>query len=76
MIDAFALLRQRFPNSVCLQLFDPQREAGRSWLARSAAERGLGESYRLIPAVDNLTMPLFYNLADVVTSVPRRMDFP
>ncbi len=76
VIDAFALLRQRFPNSVCLQLFDPQREAGRSWLARSAAERGLGESYRLIPAVDNLTMPLFYNLADVVTSVPSSDGFP
>jgi L-malate glycosyltransferase len=76
VIDAFALLRQRFPNAVCLQLFDPGREAGRSRLARAAAERGLGESYRLIPAVDNAAMPLFYNLADVVASVPSSDGFP
>lgn len=76
VIDAFALLRQRFPNAVCLQLFDPQREIGRSRLAGTAAKWSLGESYRLIPSVDNATMPLFYNLADVVASVPSSDGFP
>lgn len=76
VIDAFALLRQRFPNAICLQLFDPQREAGRSRLASTAEERGLGASYRLLPAVDNTEMPLFYNLADVVVSVPSSDGFP
>lgn len=76
VIEAFVLLRNRFAKAVCLQLFDPGREAGRSRLAGLAARRGLGESYRLIPAVDNATMPLFYNLADAVVSVPASDGFP
>jgi L-malate glycosyltransferase len=76
VIDAFVLFRRRFPDAVCLQLFDPQREPGRSRLALAAAERGLGASYRLVPAVDNATMPLFYNLADAVVSVPSTDGFP
>jgi glycosyltransferase involved in cell wall biosynthesis len=76
VIDAFAAVRQQFPNAVCLQMFDPRREAGRARLARAAAERGLGASYRLVPIVDNATMPLFYNLADAVASVPSTDGFP
>jgi glycosyltransferase involved in cell wall biosynthesis len=76
VIDAFVAVRRRFPHAVCLQLFDPQRENGRAQLARAAAERGLGASYRLVPIVDNATMPLFYNLADVVASVPSTDGFP
>lgn len=76
VIEAFALLRKRFPKAVCLQLFDSGREAGRSRLASIAAKLDLGENYRLIPAVDNATMPLFYNLADVVASVPSSDGFP
>lgn len=76
VIEAFALLRNHFARAVCLQLFDPGREAGRSRLAGLAERRGLGESYRLIPAVDNTTMPLFYNLADAVVSVPSSDGFP
>lgn len=76
VIEAFALLRKRFPKAICLQLFDPDRKTGRSRLASTAAKWGLGESYRLIPAVDNATMPLFYNLANVVASVPSSDGFP
>lgn len=76
VIEAFALLRKRFPKAICLQLFDPDREMGRSRLASAAAKWDLGESYRLIQAVDNATMPLFYNLADVVVSVPSSDGFP
>jgi glycosyltransferase involved in cell wall biosynthesis len=76
IVDAFAAVRQQFPDAVCLQLFDPQRESGRARLARAAVERGLGASYRLVPCVDNATMPLFYNLADAVASVPSTDGFP
>jgi L-malate glycosyltransferase len=76
VIDAFAALRQRFPSAVCLQLFDPHRETGRARLAKAAAARGLGENYRLVAAVDNATMPLFYNLADIVVSIPSSDGFP
>lgn len=76
VIDAFALLRKRFSNSVCLQFFDPQRESGRASLAGLAAKHELGDSYRLIPSVDNSVMPVFYNLADVVATVPSSDGFP
>jgi L-malate glycosyltransferase len=76
VIEAFALVRERFPGAVCLQLFDPKRKAGQYRLERSAAKLGLRESYRLVPSVDNATMPLFYNLADVVVSVPSSDGFP
>ena len=36
----------------------------------------LAHAYRLVPAVDNAVMPLFYNLADVVVSVPSSDGFP
>jgi glycosyltransferase involved in cell wall biosynthesis len=52
------------------------REAGRSRLERLALERRLGASYLLVPAVDNASMPFFYNLATVVVSVPRSDGFP
>ncbi|MGH9893395.1 MAG: glycosyltransferase, partial [bacterium] len=76
VIAAFVAVRQYFPGAVCLQLYDPQREGGRSHLDKIAAERGLGDSYRFVPMVDNATMPLFYNLADVVVSVPSSDGFP
>jgi glycosyltransferase involved in cell wall biosynthesis len=76
VIDAFMAVRKRFPTSVCVQLYDPARERGRARLEGLAAERGLADVYRLVPAVDNATMPLFYNLADVVVSVPSSDGFP
>jgi glycosyltransferase involved in cell wall biosynthesis len=76
VIDAFVAVRQRFPAAVCLQLFDRKREDGRAQLAAAAAARGLGSSYRLVPIVDNVSMPLFYNLADAVVSVPETDGFP
>ena len=76
LIDAFATVLSKFPSAVCLQLYDPLREHGRAQLEELAAARGLGAAYRLVPAVDNGGMPLFYNLADVVVSVPSSDGFP
>jgi glycosyltransferase involved in cell wall biosynthesis len=76
VIDAFVAVRKRFPDSVCLQLYDPARESGRTRLQGLAAERGISDAYYLFPAVDNAAMPLFYNLADVVVSVPSSDGFP
>lgn len=76
VIEAVAGLRQRFPRAVCLQLYDPACQAGAARLQALAAAWGLGESYRLVPAVDNAKMPLFYNLADVTVSVPSSDGFP
>ncbi len=76
VIDACAAVRVRLPHAVCLQLYDTGREEGRSRLNKVAAERGLGGGYRLVPVVDNTMMPLFYNLADVVVSVPSSDGFP
>jgi glycosyltransferase involved in cell wall biosynthesis len=76
VIEAFAEIRRQFPNAVCVQLYDERREAARARLADIAASRQLGSSYRLVPAVDNKTMPFYYNLADVVVSVPSTDGFP
>jgi glycosyltransferase involved in cell wall biosynthesis len=76
VIQAFAVVRKRFPEAVCLQVYDPARIDGRERLESLAAAEGLGHSYRLVAAVDNATMPLFYNLADVAVSVPSSDGFP
>lgn len=76
IIDAFAELRRRVPAAVCVQLYDPTRQRGRDRLATLAAAHGLGDAYCLTPAVDNTVMPLYYNLADVVVSVPSSDGFP
>ncbi len=76
VIEAFAEVRKRFPRAILVQLFDPDRESGRARLESLAAERGIADAYRLVPAVDNASMPLFYNLADVVVSVPSSDGFP
>jgi glycosyltransferase involved in cell wall biosynthesis len=76
VVDAFVTVRKRFPNAVCLQLFDPDHKSGRLRLEKAAKESGVWDGYRLVSAVDNATMPLFYNLADVVVSVPSTDGFP
>jgi glycosyltransferase involved in cell wall biosynthesis len=76
VIEAFAQLRRRFPRAVCLQLYDALRRAGCERLQSLARERGLEASYRLVPSVDNASMPAFYTLADVVVSVPSSDGFP
>ena len=76
VVDAFARVRACSPNAVCVQLYDPARETGRARLESLSRSRGLAGAYRLVPAVDNGDMPLFYNLADVVVSVPSSDGFP
>jgi glycosyltransferase involved in cell wall biosynthesis len=76
VIDAFAEARRHVPQAVCLQMYDPARGSGIERLESHAAAHDLGHSYRLVPVVDNATMPLFYNLADVAVSVPSSDGFP
>lgn len=76
VLDAFAAVRQQFPAAVCVQMYDPARGHGRARLESLAAERGLAQAYRLVPAVDNAVMPLFFNVADVVVSIPSSDGFP
>jgi L-malate glycosyltransferase len=76
VIAAFATVREEFPRAVCLQMFDASRPDATARLADMAGARGLGNSYRLVPAVDNASMPAFYGLADVVVSVPSTDGFP
>ncbi len=76
VIDAFAQVRRAYPGAVCLQLADERRAAGRARLAARAESLGLGDSYRLHPAVDNQDMPVYYNAADVAVSVPSSDGFP
>jgi glycosyltransferase involved in cell wall biosynthesis len=76
VIDAFAALRGRHPDLVCVQMYDPSRHAGIERLRARAAAAGLGDAYLLTPAVDNARMPLYYNLADVMVSVPSSDGFP
>lgn len=76
VIESFAAVRRRFPQAVCIQLHDPARQAGAARLRSIADAHGLGGSYRLVPSVDNQTMPLFYNLADAAVSVPSSDGFP
>jgi glycosyltransferase involved in cell wall biosynthesis len=76
VIDAFVEVRRRFPTAVCIQMCAPEQAEGRARLERLAADRGLASAYKLVPSVDNDTMPYFYNLADVVVSVPSSDGFP
>lgn len=76
IIEAFSAVRRQFPGAVCLQMYEPGRKQGVDALQALAAKHGLGDSYRMIPSVDNETMPLFYNLADVTVSVPSSDGFP
>jgi len=76
VVEAFGELRCQFPRAVCLQLYDAVQQGGCERLRSLAEARGLSASYRLVPSVDNAIMPLFYNLADVVVSVPSSDGFP
>jgi glycosyltransferase involved in cell wall biosynthesis len=76
VLEAFVALKARFPDVVCVQLYDPARERGRSTLEQLAASRGVADSYRLVPMAGNDAMPLFYNLAEVFVSVPSSDGFP
>lgn len=76
VIEAFARVRSRFPEAICIQMYAPGNQRGLASLRSLASQHGLEESYRLVPAVDNTTMPLFFNLADVAVSVPSSDGFP
>jgi glycosyltransferase involved in cell wall biosynthesis len=76
VISAFAAVRTQYPDAICLQMFDPGQEIAKRRLADLADAQALGASYRLVPAVDNTTMPLFYAMADAVASVPSTDGFP
>lgn len=76
VIDALVQVRKQFPDVVCVQMYEQKSEAARARLAQAAADRGVNEHYRMVPSVDNATMPLFYNLADAVVSVPSTDGFP
>lgn len=77
VVEAVGMIRDRIPGAVCLQFYDPDRENGRRLLEACASKHGLDSScYRLIPTVENSSMPLYYNLATVVVSVPSSDGFP
>lgn len=76
IIEAFALVRAAVPAAVCVQMYDPRRTAERDRLSDMARMHGLGESYKLVPTVDNTRMPLYYNMASAVVSVPSTDGFP
>lgn len=76
VMAAFVEIRRRFPRAICIQMYGSDRRAGVSKLEGLASRYGLGESYRLVPSVDNTEMPYFYNLADVTVSAPASDGFP
>ena len=76
IVAAFAAARLRHPGLVCVQMYEPSRVAGVQRLRALADAAGLGAAYLLTPAVDNARMPLYYNLADIVVSVPSSDGFP
>src|SRR5690606_25677622 len=76
VVEAFERVRRRFPSAACLQMYGRQHETGAKRLKAAAEEHGLGDSYRLIPAVEAEKMALFYNLADIAVSVPSSDGFP
>jgi glycosyltransferase involved in cell wall biosynthesis len=76
VVAAMTLVLRQVPDAVCVQLYGPAHERGRTALECDARDRGLGEAYKLVPGVDNTSMPRFYNLADVVVSIPSSDGFP
>jgi glycosyltransferase involved in cell wall biosynthesis len=76
IIAAFAAALRKHPDLVCVQMYEPSRVAGIEKLRAMASAAGLGDAWRMAPAVDNARMPLYYNLADAVVSVPSSDGFP
>jgi glycosyltransferase involved in cell wall biosynthesis len=76
VLEAFNLVRAQIPAAVCVQMYGPGRGQGVDRLRTLASRLGIADGYRLVPAVDNVSMPLFYNLADVTVSVPSSDGFP
>jgi len=76
IIQALPLVRKSYSNAVCIQLYDGSRKQERRALEKMAADSGVLESYKLIETVDNQEMPYFYNLADIMVSVPSSDGFP
>jgi glycosyltransferase involved in cell wall biosynthesis len=76
VVEAMAMLRTRFPQIACIQLYQPGSAPAFENLRRMAIDSGLADRYKLVPSVDNETMPLYYNLADVTVSVPSSDGFP
>jgi glycosyltransferase involved in cell wall biosynthesis len=76
VVEAFAQVRLQFPDAVCLQMCSPNAHRGMQALRALAERHGLADSYRLIPSVDNVSMPLYFNLAHVAISVPSSDGFP
>jgi glycosyltransferase involved in cell wall biosynthesis len=76
VLTAFARVRLRFPDAVCLQMCSRDGHRGIEALRALATQHGLADSYRLVPSVDNALMPLYFNIADAAVSVPSSDGFP
>lgn len=76
VLEAFAQVRVERPDAVCLQFFGADHGAGAARLRALADGKGLGDSYRLVPAVGNDAMADYFNLAAVTVSVPSSDGFP
>lgn len=76
IIKALSLVRESYHDVVCVQLYDGSRKEEKLAFEKMASDRGVSGSYKLVEAVDNEEMPYFYNLADVMVSVPSSDGFP
>ncbi len=76
IIQALPLVRKSYPNTVCIQLYDGSRKQEKRTLEKMAEDSGVSESYKLVETVGNQEMPYFYNLADIMVSVPSSDGFP
>lgn len=76
IIESIHIVRKDFPNVVFIQLFDQCREKERVKLEKIAKDMRVLENYKMVKAVDNEQMPYFYNLADIMVSVPSTDGFP
>jgi glycosyltransferase involved in cell wall biosynthesis len=76
IIKSIAHIKKFYPNVLFLQLYSESKEREKKELEQMARNLGVESNYKMVRAVENEDMPLFYNLADIVVSVPSTDGFP
>jgi len=76
IIESILYVKKIYPEVIFIQLYDVSLEEDKRALENMANDFGVSANYKIVKAVDNDKMPYFYNLADIVVSVPSSDGFP
>lgn len=76
IIESIPIVKKNHPNVLFIQLYDKSKVEKKQELKKIARDLGVSENYKLVEAINNEKMPYFYNLADIVISMPSTDGFP